>query len=515
MLPNEESFKRLGDAGVCWWLLRSQCFQDRERSLLPIPLSKLPTSHPTTIAKCLLWAALSLQQLPLCSDSSYSQLPYSPRQIIDQYMAATTDSKDFDDAMLSTLDGIECLVLQAIIHNNDGRLRSAWLSYRRAINIAQIIGLHTRRTSAPIFSELESRAKVIWSHIIHADRYLSLMLGLHHGIGDAALVPACHGTQTPNSVIMNALCRIAGLIIERNQKFCNIDPPMVRMTESISIDLGKIDPEVADDLDFGYVGGRNSDERAEAYTDLMTSLWFHQLTAWLHLPFLLKSSTPGRYEYNRTSCVTASREMIGHYSAIRDLTLESFCCRSLDFQAFTAAVTLVLDMLNPNGPQEYRLEDWVMLIKVMASLRKHKGREHAGKVSSHGPVALETLMAILVENQPRYSHFGHGQAPTLHGEEQGRIKIDIPYFGTFILHRNTKKNTERLLNQTAAEQPACENTLPAGQSDRASNIDRVSETVDKAGTEISMDENAWIFDIDLTTLPSLFPDFGDDWDLGL
>ncbi|KAJ5980218.1 hypothetical protein N7481_007516 [Penicillium waksmanii] len=513
MPPNDVTFVRLHQYSSCWRLLRIQCFQDQESSLLPIPPSELPTSHPTMIAKCLLWVALSVQQLPArCDliDLEYLQLPYPPTKLIEQYMAATSNSKDFDDAMLSSLDGLECLVLQGIIHNNEGRLRSAWMSYRRAINIAQIIGLHSRIPISGRTSKLESRAKVIWNHIIHGDRYLSLMLGMHHGIGDAALVPEDPRIQTPNSVTMNALCRIAGSLIERNQKFRDIDPVMVRMTQNIDIDLRKIDPELTKSQLVDRFGGKSS-ERPGVYTKLMTSLWFHQLTAWLHLPFLFKSSIPGPYEYNRTSCLKASQEMITCYTGIRDLTLGSFCCRSLDFQAFTAAVTLVLDMLSSNGSQDYREQDCARLNLVMFSLREHKGREHGDKVASRGLVALETLVAILVENQPVYSKFL--KAPTLQGAEQGRIKIEIPYFGTFLLHRNADKDGERLLNQTAIEQPACENTLSAAQYNTASN--RADQTAEEADTVINMNEDPWTFDIDLTTIPPFLSDFGDDWDLGL
>ncbi|CAI7565975.1 unnamed protein product [Penicillium pancosmium] len=512
MPPNSVTFERLKDASISWWLLRSQCFQDEERSLLPVPLSELPTSHPAIIAKCLLQVALCLQQLPARYDLESLQLPCSPRKLIGQYMSVTGNSKDFDDAMLSNLDGLECLILQAIIHNNDGRLRSAWLSYRRAINIAQIIGLHSRIQNAGCLSGPDSRAKMIWSHIIHGDRYLSLMLGMHHGIGDAALTPEYRSIQTPNSVTMDALCRIAGSLIERNQKFRDIDPVMVRMTQSIDIDLRKIDPESTKSQIFNPLSGK-AIHAPEVYTKLMTSLWFHQLTAWLHLPFLFKSIIPGQYEYNRTSCLKASREMITCYTGIRDLTLDSFCCRSLDFQAFTAAVTLVLDMLSLNGSQDYRGQDFARLNHVMLSLREHKGREHGDKVASRGLVALETLVAILVENQPVYFKFL--KTPTLQGTEQGRIKMEIPYFGTFSLQRNTDKDSERLSNETVAEQPACENALREGQYNTASNNDGAGQTAEGAGRGINMNEDPWTFDIDLTALPPFLSDFGEDWDLGL
>jgi len=70
-----------------------------------------------------------------------------------------------NDELVSSVDGLECLILQAVFHVNAGNPRRAWLSFRRALNIAQMIGIH-RSTST-----IEG-GKNLWNQILHGDRYL-------------------------------------------------------------------------------------------------------------------------------------------------------------------------------------------------------------------------------------------------------------------------------------------------------------------------------------------------------
>ncbi|RJE20082.1 hypothetical protein PHISCL_07577 [Aspergillus sclerotialis] len=118
---------------------------------------------------------------------------------------------------------------------------------------------------------------------------------------------------------------------------------MVRTTQTIDAELISIGPLVVEDPTTLPPG--ISVERARAYTKIMTQLWYYQLLAWLHLPLLLESGTEGAYDYSRNSCLEASRNMITCYTSIPRLTANTFCCKSLDFQAFTAAVTLLINTL--------------------------------------------------------------------------------------------------------------------------------------------------------------------------
>ncbi|KAK5807238.1 hypothetical protein VI817_001496 [Penicillium citrinum] len=506
MLP-EKTIHKISEASSCWWLLRAQCFHVYEQSLLPIPYPQLSNSHPTLITMCLLWVAISLQQLPTDCPMGFLNLPCSPKQLIEQYMAAAGSLASLNEDMLSSLEGIECFILQAIIHNNDGRLRSAWTSYRHAMNIAQITGLHSPVPADREPGQVTSKASLIWGHIIHADRYLSLMLGMHHGIGDVAFDSRYFSDQKPSSGSMVALGRIAGSIIDRNQTFGEMTSGMVRMTQTIDATLGAIElPSI--DLRIAHVSQHRTIERAKSYSELMTHLWFHQLTAWLHLPFLINPNIRDRYDYSRRSCLQASREMISCYTKIRDLTSGSFCCKSLDFQAFTAAVTLVLDMLGPGTIVSGSQSDWAAVESVMAVLRQQKDAEFPGKVATRGVAALETLMGIVKHNASEQS--SPNVPVSLQQEGEGHIKIEIPYFGSFLLHRNARKHIDVAQSQTVADVSPRQSTLPTP----VDNTNTIEES-QPALLDLGPDLDLWTFDVDLSTLPPFLSDFGDNWDLGL
>jgi len=87
----------------------------------------------------------------------------------------------------------------------------------------------------------------------------------------------------------------------------------------------------------------------------MVQIWYYQLEALLHLPFMLRAAKERRYDYSKFSCLKASREMMHRYLALRLSGQKSFCCKVVDFGALTATVTLFLgQLLDPATPNESR-----------------------------------------------------------------------------------------------------------------------------------------------------------------
>ncbi|KAE8406530.1 hypothetical protein BDV37DRAFT_242707 [Aspergillus pseudonomiae] len=522
LLPSHSALRRLEQANSCWWLVRAQCFQEYEESLLSSAAAACSDSHPTAIAKVLLWAAICLQQLPRGSDIESLELPYPPTRLIANCVKLVAHSISSDETLVSSLDGLECLVLQGVLYNNDGKLRSAWLCYRRALSVAQIIGLHRLAADSTDEPASVSRAKHIWNHIIYADRYLSLMLGMYHGITDVALDSKRSGNQTLNPPPMEVLCRIAGSIIERNQKFSEVTPSMVRTTQTIDAELMSVDPPLVVEGPIVLSPGK-SIERAQAYTTLMTQLWHYQLIAWLHLPLLLESGTERRYDYSRQSCLEASRHMITCYTSIRRLTAHSFCCKSLDFQAFTAAVTLLINILGPTGRSHPDSNDWPAIETVMTTLETLAQGQPPDKVATRGLSVLRTLKRVATRSNATQSDLSEGLPPV--DGQSGRIKVDIPYFGTISLDYSTRSNLpgQQPLNSGPPKHIGTDLASDSALSSNAGNTTEASTVHDQAMNVGPWPEaclelgpaDIWSFDPDLTVLPSFLPDLEDTWDLGL
>ena len=83
---------------------------------------------------------------------------------------------------------------------------------------------------------------------------------------------------------------------------------------------------------------------------IVAKMRFHTIRRLLHLPFLLKAYENEKYQSSRLAVLQSSREMINVYIVLRDEKrplLKTF--KKVDFQVFTAAVKLVVDLLA--GPQ--------------------------------------------------------------------------------------------------------------------------------------------------------------------
>ncbi|KAE8423440.1 hypothetical protein BDV36DRAFT_305977 [Aspergillus pseudocaelatus] len=330
------------------------------------------------------------------------------------------------------------------------------------------------------------------------------------------------GNETPNPSHMDLLCRIAGSIIERNQRFSTITPSMVRTTQTIDAELMSIGPlSVVEDPTILPPG--KSIERAQGYTKLMTQLWHYQLIAWLHLPLLLGSGTERRYDYSRQSCLEASRHMIICYTSLRRLTANSFCCKSLDFQAFTAAVTLLINIIGPTGRSHLDSNDWPAIEIVMTSLETLAEGQPPDKVATRSLSVLQTLKRVATRNKTTRSDTSDGLSPM--DGQPGRIKLDIPYFGTISLDCSTRSDLpeQQQLNNGPPNPSSTDLAANNALSSNVGNTTEASTMHDQATDAGSWPEarlelgpaDIWSFDPDLTALSSFLPDLENSWDLGL
>ncbi len=86
---------------------------------------------------------------------------------MDKFLSTVQTLITSDDELVSTMEGLECLVLQGVYYINAGSPRRAWLTFRRALNIGQLMGIHRKETSTSI-----PGGRKMFHQIIQADRYL-------------------------------------------------------------------------------------------------------------------------------------------------------------------------------------------------------------------------------------------------------------------------------------------------------------------------------------------------------
>ena len=256
-----------------------------------------------------------------------------------------------DDELAGTIDGVECMVLRAKYHTNDGRIRKSWLTFRRAISFAHLLGLHKSRGPSNLDANESLRRESVWKAVYSADRFLSLLLGLPYGpseehsdVGrDSEMSAKGIQTQSTGEHYMFRLSNVIGHIIDRNQQLPSNN--MLPLTFKIEAEMTELAASMSSD--WWESGRQQGAEASQMYSQLIPQFLHYQARTLLHLPFMLKAATDRRFEYNKIATLESAREMIMRYRVIRPVQgFGSLVCRMIDFQVFTAVMILILNLFD-------------------------------------------------------------------------------------------------------------------------------------------------------------------------
>ncbi|KAJ5700161.1 hypothetical protein N7536_003174 [Penicillium majusculum] len=526
LIPSEKTLKIISEASSIWWIMRVQVFDDYDKTLLSSSVQELAHSHPTAVGKAVLWIALCLQQLSSGLDLPSLELPCLPCLLAEECVNRVSTFVCSDDSIVSCIDGLECLVLQGLILSHGGRLRSAWLCNCRAANIAQLIGFHRAEPAPNESAAYQHRATFIWRHILIVDRHFALILGVHGSISNTALDqyqsnPSDSQTSPPHQEsVMNPLARIAGSIIERNQTFTEVTPAMLQMTQSIDQKLQAFIPPALASPESVPPG--KCSERSLCFRNLHYRMWYYQLMAWLHLPLLLTSGTDEFYYYNRQTCLHACRNIIACYVNIRRTAESGFESRVLDFQAFTTAMTIIINALRPSSAHDFTKEDYLALDRVVAILEQLKTTSH-DKIATRALHVLKLIKAVGMGSEP--SQLDESEGNQYENGKPSRIKLDIPYFGTIYLERRIILNhsTSNIaafstlppaMPSTTLEQYYPSSSWMGTISDPVYANEQIAETAQWADTSLSFDPPTefWALNSEFTFQPPFLADYDVNWD---
>ena len=389
----------------------------------------------TGIARTLLYISSCLLQLHPDFDTTQLKLYPSVESRMERYVSTVQVLVTADEELVSSINGIDCLILQGSYYINAGSPRRAWLTMRRAMNIAQLMGLHLPSCTIP-------GSKVTWAHIVQGDRYLvswqvdqsispinsfqALLLGLPAGSKDVGCGPE-ETFENPNTnkddLFAKMMFNIAGRIIERNQ---NEHAHTYATTQEIDEDLENLAAKMQREWwDVPEELPGNCPLAAVAlFGRFMFQITYFQFVALLHLPFMLRAAKEHRYEYNKFNCMKASREMIHRYLALRNTTIGTFCCRIFDFGAFTVTVILFLGLLESSASgdgrdQQHQRDSDRHLVEMVLQSMEQVGRSRNDLVANQHANAIKSLLAI--------------DSPS--GQNATNLKLSIPYLGTISIVR--------------------------------------------------------------------------------
>ena len=321
--------------------------------LSPREMLQLPSkdSHPVLIARKLLVLGTFLQGVLPSSMKALAGLGTCFRdlmaRVVDTAIRLVTTSED----LIRSVEGLECVLIEAHYHNYAGNLHHAWMAVRRGISIAQMMVLHRGLRSPSLkILEPETRATFDADHIsfrlVEMDCYLSLALGLPQSSLEARIAtPKALEGCYPVNRMQRIHCAAARRIIQRN----NADVLNLADTQTTDKLLEKAAAEMPPQwwLLPNFASSNNDSVKVARETlRLMDQFMYYYLLIWLHLPYMLQASPDHRYDHSKITAVNASRETLTRFVAFRTLNAAHFYCRGSDFLTFTATVVLCVAHIN-------------------------------------------------------------------------------------------------------------------------------------------------------------------------
>ena len=380
------------------------------------------------LSKTLLCLSLGLQQLSASFVTEKLKLPIPADQLTNHYVNTIEKYVFSDDQYLTSIEGLELTILLTKINANAGRPRKAWLQYRRALSFALLLSLNRKSmwqvTSSDPYTGPRRRA-VFWA-LFQGDRYFSLVLGLPYSLSDQQcdieeITRHNMDLRGVGAEHMFRLSNLGGRLIDRCQ-----NPSLVSLSTTMHWDeeLKEARRTLPSLKDIENVKHFTFDE---LYDRSLAVLYHHYIRTLLHLPFMLKSTSDRRFEYNRVAAVESAREMIHAFKVLRNGVHGGYCaCKTVDFQVFLGCILLALNQLaivpllgQKTGTSE-DIADW-QLVEAVRSILDKAAKESLGSNGAMQDSAVKTLDLLLECREG------------CDGEMEESTKISIPYFGTITI----------------------------------------------------------------------------------
>ncbi|KAJ9605189.1 hypothetical protein H2200_010579 [Cladophialophora chaetospira] len=432
---------------------------------------------PVSISTGLLCVALSLAQLRNGVDDSVLNISASPAEIAERVTLAV------DTLVLSPTSKPEymrdpgvllLLMMRAKMFAESNQLRKSWLSVRQAIEVAKKIGFTEPRVPLDAgqyaakmcpgeLKKLFHRQRFVGS-IMELDRLMSLCLGFPHAEdskftdrlamtvlkGQAPLDSNGSKPHVSADIKMRALRRVVSIAAGRvNDRNGSADPDEAK--HQVTMGIQDTLNEAAAAMPDGWWDVESHIHFADpfvAHEHLVAQMWFWQVQAFLHLPFMLKPCANLRrldhnvrpednfqdpYLMSRYLCLQGCRGMIKVFTLLRsDPSLAVYICACEDFQGVFSACILMVGILirlafcpqtlpSPNAHVMGNVDEDLGLINELKDVFRYRAIQQGGGISKQGLKVLEELGSFLQDDN------------NYDADQPLRRTVVLPYFGAIHL----------------------------------------------------------------------------------
>ncbi|KAH0431624.1 hypothetical protein CcaCcLH18_06928 [Colletotrichum camelliae] len=300
-------------------------------------------SHPALVARKLLVLATFLQGIPESSSHQLDSLSTPYQTTMFRAVTTAHDLVTSNDDLVASLEGIECILLEALFKNYTGDLRQSWLAARRAVTIAQMLGLD--RGIAPLsLSGFSVDPDDMWFRIVQFDRYIALMLGLpQSSVQDTFATPEALEKCSPLERMLRLCCVACGRILQRSAPELH-DASLTQEVDKLLQDASaEMPPQfwVSPNL----ISCSSQSDKVREILRFNNHFMYYNILLQLHLPHFLTSKTQQESYHNKLVAITASREILSRYVSFRASQTTPYYCRGIDLVTFIPCTALSLAYL--------------------------------------------------------------------------------------------------------------------------------------------------------------------------
>ncbi|KAL4948801.1 hypothetical protein BDW69DRAFT_188918 [Aspergillus filifer] len=325
-------------------------------SLLDMPTSE---THPVILAKYLLRACMILQSLDFSkSGKELTALSVAPQLLTRQLAEPAIRLVTSRDELLGSIEGIECVLMEGSYQANCGNFRPAWIAFRKAMSLAQVIGIHRSDHGQVRFIDPSRKVNTsfLWHRIVYIDRFMCLMMGLPQGSMDRTMAAKRYlDAGTPMGRLERLHCVIASRILERNDTGSASSDDIRKIDRDLQTAADAMPSEwwaVPDSIGLASITDNHNQTVDWTILRLVTQLYHYGLVNQLHLPFMLRfteTKQPELHNYSQGACVNASREILARYIALRSSTRVAHSCRVVEFFTLSSALLLMVAHLREHA----------------------------------------------------------------------------------------------------------------------------------------------------------------------
>lgn len=407
-----------------------------------------PNVHPVLIARHMLHLASFLQHLHPDLNEELRGLSEPPQIIRERLADKAISLVTTSDRFVGSIEFLECVMIESLYQANCGYLRRSWMTARRAMTIAQSMGFHgsgARVQYKVLHPETKAYPHFMWFRIVFYDRQMCLMMGMPQGTTDRSMASdAMLAKDSASGRLERIHCVVASQILERNEYDSasydyawtqNLDKELQRSARSLPNRWWLV-PNLSGET-------MGSPALFWEMRRLSEQLFHYNLLNQLHLPYMFRDSSERKFDYSRITCVNASREILSRFIILRRWNKVAFSCRTIDFTALMAAMTLLLAHLDSHRSSQVDNflaaqypGDRAMIEQAQENMEE-LNRLNSDTLSARSAQLLNRLLAI--EAKAAEGDLQSAQSVSVQGPETEESQSDdstnpgkhvyIPYFG--------------------------------------------------------------------------------------